>query len=692
MIVGSNVISEIISCDTNNDILLVSEIPAEECAAHCWNFDCQHDDPYLDQLGGVKLTNFQPCKVKVDNDELKFDTFNSITNQTTITKSCDLVCSKPLIQCDKGEKQFVYLPNCGWSLKFDFTLDAALASYLTSTDGVKVLLLELVNDDAFIRIYVQNDQSNASDPTFNIETSNGDCIPPTGANYDFTNTIKVGFINDPCSQIVYTEQAQNRIVNGTNDIFTTFPNECATLCIGWSTGNNSWENDPSAFSLSGTFDNLYIVPFVIQSNDYINFFENNQITKKTKICSWTNEDCRTAEIKKLVLPTCFGLCNDLCSDNKPLCEKLSLDLVDNPVNDFVCEFAPKNWSITAPGDSSITFNGDDDEATEVTLTGDPNGPTNQSALCITPNKTTIFKFDWSYSTQDVSPLWDPFGYTIDNTFFQLTDNNGPKNQSGSETIFVFKGQTFCFVQKYDFCCGSGTTTVSNFSICCLTVTIFTDFKDNYAPKNWSISEPGDSSVIFNGDKDQATELTLISADDAGGSQNALACEMVANKNSLFKFDWSYSTRDFNSFWDPFGYTIDGTFFQLTINGPLLNQNGSETVAVLEGQTFCFLQNSRDSAVRPATTVISNFSVCEFTEGCDKNILCIYSVSEWPGCFNLNKIEDGCNPMYHTKLCLDPQKLFCCPIIVKKNQTLQLTIEYVDKLHINSMTICGCYIE
>ena len=62
---GSNVISEIAKC---REETIELEIDAENCATHCWDFECDENSsqrPYTDQINGVVLTNFQPCKVKI---------------------------------------------------------------------------------------------------------------------------------------------------------------------------------------------------------------------------------------------------------------------------------------------------------------------------------------------------------------------------------------------------------------------------------------------------------------------------------------------------------------------------------------------------------------------------------------------------------------------------------------------------
>ena len=49
---------------------------------------------------------------------------------------------------------------------------------------------------------------------------------------------------------------------------------------------------------------------------------------------------------------------------------------------------------------------------------------------------TPVDFYWSYTTTDTSPSRDPAGYFIDSSYHQLTNDNGPAQQSGFESLSV----------------------------------------------------------------------------------------------------------------------------------------------------------------------------------------------------------------------------------------------------------------
>jgi len=77
-------------------------------------------------------------------------------------------------------------------------------------------------------------------------------------------------------------------------------------------------------------------------------------------------------------------------------------------------------------------------------------------------------FDWSYVSSNSDAGFDPFGYTINGVFNQLTDGaygtfSGATMQSGRALIPVAPSQTFGFSQKsYDAFGGGATTTITNF--------------------------------------------------------------------------------------------------------------------------------------------------------------------------------------------------------------------------------------
>ena len=133
---------------------------------------------------------------------------------------------------------------------------------------------------------------------------------------------------------------------------------------------------------------------------------------------------------------------------------------------FSGPYDPSNWTEeTFLGDGSVDVSG---APNSIVLTGsdlytccDVN--TDFSIVVLTAG---LVEFDWDYATSDEHPFFDPFGYTLDGVFTQLTsdgDINGFELvQSGSESIMVGQNVVFGFRVQSDDEFGSSSVTISNF--------------------------------------------------------------------------------------------------------------------------------------------------------------------------------------------------------------------------------------
>jgi hypothetical protein len=132
-----------------------------------------------------------------------------------------------------------------------------------------------------------------------------------------------------------------------------------------------------------------------------------------------------------------------CPDN------ITIECGEGPITviGFVDEFAPGNWFEDIIGDGEIIVNA----PTDIILISDDSGtPDAETNFCIEIPADGILRFNWTYSTNDIDgPAFDPFGYSLDGLFNQLTDNIGPNMQSGVEIILVSEGEQFCFSQRSD---------------------------------------------------------------------------------------------------------------------------------------------------------------------------------------------------------------------------------------------------
>jgi len=113
---------------------------------------------------------------------------------------------------------------------------------------------------------------------------------------------------------------------------------------------------------------------------------------------------------------------------------------------FTGAFAPENWMFTSGGleaDGTIS-------STQLTLTGSRTG---DSMITLTTYSIKLsdsyrISFDWSFTSYDISPEWDPAGFSHA-WGHQLTDDGGELTQSGSVTNAYFGGGTFAFYASSD---------------------------------------------------------------------------------------------------------------------------------------------------------------------------------------------------------------------------------------------------
>lgn len=136
---------------------------------------------------------------------------------------------------------------------------------------------------------------------------------------------------------------------------------------------------------------------------------------------------------------------------------------------FTGDYAPANWT-QSPGTGSVNVF----DATALSITSGNDGSGAPSAtdvgIVIAQSEVTI-SFDWAYTTQDESPLFDPFGIKtllfgdVVTLFTVLVDTAGSTAQSGSHSVILHAGDIFAFSQQtLDNLFGSATTRISNFRV------------------------------------------------------------------------------------------------------------------------------------------------------------------------------------------------------------------------------------
>ena len=131
---------------------------------------------------------------------------------------------------------------------------------------------------------------------------------------------------------------------------------------------------------------------------------------------------------------------------------------------FSGDYDPTNWTTTLSplSDGSVDTT---NAPTDITITGPDNNLQRPSFINYTisaPSSGTV-SFDWQYSTTDYLAGGDSFGYLINGSQTQLTDDQTTL-PSGSTIFSVASGDIFGFyVASTDGDFGAGIATVSNFS-------------------------------------------------------------------------------------------------------------------------------------------------------------------------------------------------------------------------------------
>jgi hypothetical protein len=126
------------------------------------------------------------------------------------------------------------------------------------------------------------------------------------------------------------------------------------------------------------------------------------------------------------------------------------------------------------------------------------------------------------------------------------------------------------------------------------------FTGAFDPSNWIFNQNGgDGSFSFNGTSD----VTLVGSDNGIGAATTLCTTL--GQAGIVSFAWEFNTVD-GSFWDPFGYQVNGVFTELTDPSGPQNQSGSTNITLYAGDQFCFSQNSLDGVVGPGITISDMF--------------------------------------------------------------------------------------
>lgn len=171
-----------------------------------------------------------------------------------------------------------------------------------------------------------------------------------------------------------------------------------------------------------------------------------------------------------------------------------------------------------------------------------------------------------------------------------------------------------------------------------------DFDGNFAPVNWSVTEPGPTSAgevnIVGSVLHDAMSLHIFSPDcddgsECSGPEYVFAYETVVQADAYVSFDWEFDTEDEDGpFFDRLGVWRNNEFFQLIdafifeagppsegvaaaiVEGGMFYQSGAAGLNVMAGDVFGFGLISSDSCCGASESHIFNFAVGDFGSGED----------------------------------------------------------------------------
>jgi hypothetical protein len=125
------------------------------------------------------------------------------------------------------------------------------------------------------------------------------------------------------------------------------------------------------------------------------------------------------------------------------------------VSNFVLNTMGGNGSVDSSlAPASIVLFGHDDIGDE-----GPDGPVVTTFLT-TVASDTAFSFYWLFDTNDDDASYDPFGYSLNGSLYQLTDDD-LSQQGGFATVNLVAGDVFgFFTDATDNCCGGSATMIS----------------------------------------------------------------------------------------------------------------------------------------------------------------------------------------------------------------------------------------
>lgn len=134
------------------------------------------------------------------------------------------------------------------------------------------------------------------------------------------------------------------------------------------------------------------------------------------------------------------------------------------------------------------------------------------------------------------------------------------------------------------------------------------FRGEFAPDQWTEVKVGDGFV----DTTWSPYQIQLIGPDGGFSGYTNYCVEV-QKDTVLAFAWEYRSANSDAAFDPFGYMLNGIFYQLTesvsgLTSGDVYQNNYKIVELRSGDVFCFSQQSTDGVKGEAVTTIKQLPI------------------------------------------------------------------------------------
>ena len=127
---------------------------------------------------------------------------------------------------------------------------------------------------------------------------------------------------------------------------------------------------------------------------------------------------------------------------------------------FVGAYDLPSWSTFDDAGGTVNVAG---APASITLVSGDTGVGGTTTFTATAVESGFVTFDFSFTTVDWSPFWDPFGYVLNGVTTAIVDS-GADPLTGTVSFFVNEGDVFGFyAATVDGIYGASTTLVSNFS-------------------------------------------------------------------------------------------------------------------------------------------------------------------------------------------------------------------------------------